>query len=37
MDKELLKILPFYNYFIDIPKIEKLSIVQLLKEFLMMN
>ena len=31
-NKELLKILPFYNNFIDVPKIKKLSKVQLMKE-----
>ena len=32
LNKELLKILPFYNSFIDVPEIKKLSKVQLLKE-----
>ena len=31
LNKELLKILPFYNSFIDIPRIKKLSNIQLLK------
>ena len=31
-NKELLKILPFYNSFIDAPEIKKLSKVQLMKE-----
>ena len=30
--KELFKIFPFYNTFIEKPKVEKLSYVQLLKE-----
>ena len=32
LEKELLKILPFYNNFIDVPKIKKSSSVHLLKE-----
>ena len=32
LNKTLLKILPFYNSFIDVPEIKKLSKVQLLKE-----
>ena len=32
LNKELLKILPFYNSFIDVPEIKKLSKVQLLKK-----
>ena len=32
LNKELLKILPFYNSFIDAPEIKKLSKVQLMKE-----
>ena len=32
LNKELLKILPFYNSFIDIPEIKKLGNVELLKE-----
>ena len=32
LNKELLKILPFHNSFIDVPKIKKLSKVQLMKE-----
>ena len=30
--KELCKILPFYNTFIDVPKVEKLNNVELLKD-----
>ena len=32
LNKELTKILPFYNSFIDVPEIKKLSKVQLMKE-----
>ena len=32
LNKELLKILPFYNSFTDVPEIKKLSKVQLMKE-----
>ena len=32
LNKEIFKILPFYNSFIDVPKIKKLSNIQLLKE-----
>ena len=32
LNNELLKILPFYNSFIDVPQIKKLSKVQLMKE-----
>ena len=32
LNKELLKILPFYNSFIDVPKIKRLNNVELLKE-----
>ena len=32
LNKELVKILPFYNSFIDVPEIKNLSNVQLLKE-----
>ena len=32
LNKELLKILSFYNSYIDVPEIKKLSKVQLLKE-----
>ena len=32
LNKELLKILPFYNSFIDVSEIKKLSKVQLTKE-----
>ena len=32
LNKELLKILPFYDSFTDVPKIKKLNNVQLLKE-----
>ena len=32
LNKELLKIVPFYNSFNDVPKIKKLSKVQLMKE-----
>ena len=32
LNKELVKILPFYNSFIDIPEIKKLSKVQFMKE-----
>ena len=30
--KELFKILPFYNTFVEVPKVKKLDNVQLLKE-----
>ena len=31
-NKELIKILPFYNSFIDVPKVKKLGNVELIKE-----
>ena len=34
LNKELPKILPFYNSFIDMPRVKKLSNVELLKELL---
>ena len=32
LNKALLKILPFYNYFIDVPKVKTLGNVELMKK-----
>ena len=36
LNKELLKILPIFDSFVDIPRVKKLSNVELLKNFLFM-